>query len=117
VINAGGALLLFALLASLLMLVQRTEAKKRRITFFFVLFGIYIVSAYGIFRMSGECPYTLFGRCALPQYVERARIVAYNTLNVALFSAILFNLLFWVLIGRYNPPGSSDDIRVLGLSD
>jgi hypothetical protein len=118
VINAGGALLLFFFLASLMMLVQRTERKKRMITLFFVLFGIYIVSAYGIFRMSNEpCPFMLFGRCALPQYAERARIIAYNTLNVALFSAFLFNILFWIVIGRYNPPASSDEIRVLGLSD
>ncbi len=117
-INLGGALLLFIFLASLLMLVQRTERKKRLISLLFVLFGIYIVSAYGIFRMSNEpCPFMLFGRCALPQYIERARIIAYNTLNVALFGAVFFNLSFWVLIGRYNPPASSDDIRVLGLSD
>lgn len=114
-VNAGGALLLFIFLASLLMLVQRSERKKRSITLLFVLFGVYIVSAYGIFRMSNEpCPFTLFGRCALPQYAERARLIAYNTLNVALFGAVLFNVLFWVLIGRYNPPASSDDIRVLG---
>jgi hypothetical protein len=117
VINAGGALLLFVLLAGLLMLVQRAEPKKRLITLLFVLFGVYIVSAYGIFRMSSECPFTLFGRCALPQYAVRARIIAYNTLNLALFGAIVFNLLFWVVIGRYNPPASSDEIRVLGPHD
>ena len=116
-INAGGALLLFVLLAGLFMLVKRAEPKKRLITLLFVLFGVYIVSAYGIFRMSGECPFMLFGRCALPQYVVRARIVAYNTLNLALFGAIFFNLLFWIVIGRYNPPASSDEIRVLGLHD
>ncbi|MFZ4813079.1 MAG: hypothetical protein ACOYL5_00990 [Phototrophicaceae bacterium] len=32
-------------------------------------------------------------------------------------AALLFNLLFWVLIGRYNPVASSDDIHVFGMDD
>jgi hypothetical protein len=117
VINAGGGLLLFTLLAGLLLLVQRTEPKRRIITFLFVLFGMYIVSAYGIYRMSGDCPFVLSGRCALPNYVERTRLIAYNTLNLAISAALIFNGLFWALIGRYNPPASSDEIRVLGIND
>lgn len=31
--------------------------------------------------------------------------------------ALLFNAVFWVLIGRYNPVNSSDEIRVLGMDD
>lgn len=37
--------------------------------------------------------------------------------GVGFILATVFNALFWVLIGRYNPPGSSDDIRVLGMDD
>lgn len=36
---------------------------------------------------------------------------------VALGVSLLFNGIFWVLIGRYNPVGSSDEIRVLGMDD
>lgn len=36
---------------------------------------------------------------------------------LGLVLALLFNGLFWVLIGRYNPASSSDDIRVMGLDD
>ena len=36
---------------------------------------------------------------------------------LALFLALLFNFLFWALIGRYNPVKSSDDIQVLGMDD
>jgi hypothetical protein len=42
---------------------------------------------------------------------------AWGEAFVALLIALFFNLLFWVLIGRYNPVGSSDNIRVLGLDD
>jgi cytochrome bd-type quinol oxidase subunit 1 len=36
---------------------------------------------------------------------------------VGFLLALTFNFLFWLLIGRYNPVGSSDDIQVLGLDD
>lgn len=31
--------------------------------------------------------------------------------------AVVISFLFWLLIGRYNPVGSSDAIRVLGMDD
>lgn len=38
--------------------------------------------------------------------------------NLALFFALVLNFLFWFIIGRYNPVGSSDEnIRVLGMDD
>ncbi len=36
---------------------------------------------------------------------------------VGLLIATVFNGLFWLLIGRYNPVHSSDEIRVLGMDD
>ena len=36
---------------------------------------------------------------------------------VGLLIALLLNGIFWLLIGRYNPVHSSDDIRVLGMDD
>lgn len=35
----------------------------------------------------------------------------------AFFTALFLNFVFWVLIGRYNPVKSSDDIQVLGMDD
>jgi len=35
----------------------------------------------------------------------------------AFIVAGLINLIFWALIGRYNPPKSSDEIRVLKMDD
>lgn len=36
---------------------------------------------------------------------------------IALVIAVIFNLLFFVLIGRYNPVGSTDRIHVYGMDD
>lgn len=36
---------------------------------------------------------------------------------VAFILSVLLNFLFWLFIGRYNPPGSSDNIQVLGMDD
>lgn len=35
----------------------------------------------------------------------------------AIIVAGFLNLLFWLVIGRYNPPKSSDEIRVLKMDD
>ncbi|HEX2619445.1 MAG TPA: hypothetical protein VHL11_04835 [Phototrophicaceae bacterium] len=38
--------------------------------------------------------------------------------RLALLIAFILNILFWVVIGRYNPVGSSDkNIQVLGMDD
>jgi len=38
--------------------------------------------------------------------------------KVVLALALVLNLLFWLLIGRYNPVASSDkNIRVIGMDD
>lgn len=36
---------------------------------------------------------------------------------VGILIALGVNLLFWALIGRYNPVSDSEDIRVLGMDD
>ncbi|MFW5692085.1 MAG: hypothetical protein ACOCX3_01905 [Chloroflexota bacterium] len=35
----------------------------------------------------------------------------------ALWVALFLNFLFWLFVGRYNPVGSSDNIRVMKLDD
>lgn len=87
-------LLIFTVLLSfLLFLIQRTEAKRR-------LLVILVV--------------------AIPAILIR-NWIAYRDMEqeglVALGLALLLNFLFWFLIGRYNPVGSSDDIEVLGMDD
>jgi hypothetical protein len=36
---------------------------------------------------------------------------------IALILGLILTGLFWLLIGRYNPVGSSDNIKVMGLDD
>jgi hypothetical protein len=123
VINVGAWLLLSAFFAVLLLLVQRAERNRRLVTLLFMFFTASLISAYGWYRITTACavPFGVPARvaegCALPQLAARNEVVAANTRNAALLTAIAANVVFWVLVGRYNPPGSSDEIKVLGMND
>lgn len=91
--DLGLFLLLLFVLSTILFIIQRTEAKRRRVVFivmgFFTLIVLWFVNLRQIW---GEA--------------------------ILIFLLALFlNFLFWLLIGRYNPVGSSDSIRVLGMDD
>jgi hypothetical protein len=91
--NGGLVLLLTVALGTLIFIIQRTELRRRRqIALLILLFS----------------PVMLW-------YVNLRQ--AWGEALIAFFLALLLNFLFWVLVGRYNPVGSSDDIRVLGLDD
>lgn len=77
----------------MLFVIQRTEAKKRRIVIFIMVFPAILLRNFVIYR----------------------DIVSEGW--AALFLSLALNFLFWVLIGRYNPVKSSDEIQVLGLDD
>lgn len=116
-INVGGWLLLSAIFGVLLLIVQRAE-RKRRLAALAIMAGVaWVVSGYGMYRIANECDLLFKIMCQMENFRERARVIASNTTTLAVFTAILFNVMFWVFIGRYNPPGSSDDIKVLGLND
>lgn len=85
--------LLILLYTMLFLLIQRSEAKKRRLVLLLLLPIVGLIHWYANLRELG------------------------GQSNMALATAVVFNLLFWILIGRYNPVGSSDDIQVLGLDD
>ena len=89
-----GTFFTFTLLISLLLLmIQRSEAKRRlAVALLMIIPGI------------------LLRNLAIYRDVEREAWFA-------LVAALVLNFLFWVLIGRYNPVPSSDEIRVLGLDD
>jgi hypothetical protein len=114
-LNTSGWLLLTIIFSILLMIVQRAERKRRVVTFIVMAFVASLVSSYGIYRIS-QCTY-LKVICDLPIIRQNAQIIAWNTVNMAVLAAVVFNLLFWFLIGRYNPPGTSDDIIVFGKND
>lgn len=90
----GGLLVLLTVaLTVVVLIIQRTEARRRRrIAILFLLFVPILLWYINLRQAWGEA-------------------------ITGFFVALFLNLLFWVFIGRYNPVGSSDDIRVLGLDD
>ncbi len=36
---------------------------------------------------------------------------------LAFVLSLMLSALFWLLVGKYNPPGNSDEIRVIGMDD
>lgn len=91
--DGGLFVLLWIVLTTVLLIIQRTEpAKKRGVMFVMGLFGIPLLWFINLRN-------------------------AWGTAIVALIAAMIVSFLFWVLVGRYNPVGSSDSIRVLGMDD
>ncbi len=91
--DIGIVLLLTAALTTMLMLFQRSERKRRLFVAIVMLLTGELIRLYIWYR-------------------------GYHTEGwVALITAIVINLLFWLLIGRYNPVGSSDRIRVYRMDD
>ena len=76
------------------LLIQRAEARHRRMVILLMLF----VAALTLYWASG---------------LDLGREFFFG-----IVIALIFNGLFWLLIGRYNPVGSSDEsIQVLGMDD
>ena len=115
--NTGGWWLLTVIFSALLLTVQRVERKRRNAAL--IILGIvgFIVARYAIYRMESDCALIFPIVCHMGWIPQQSINIAYNTLNLAILSALVFNLFFWVLIGRSNPPGSSDSITVIGPDD
>lgn len=89
-----GSLILLALSFTVLfIMVQRAEAKRKRIVRYVVILLMLFIAWY-----------------ANTTSLQREAIIGF-------IIAVVISFLFWLLIGRYNPVGSSDDIRVLGMDD
>jgi ABC-type polysaccharide/polyol phosphate export permease len=116
-VNTAGWVLLTAIFGGLLLLVQRTEKKRRNVTLAVMLFVGIIVWGYASYRMSSDCNQMIRIICATNLVRSPAAIIARNTLVLSVISAIVMNILFWILIGRSNPPGTSDSIQVFGMDD
>lgn len=92
--NGGVVLLLTIVLGAMLLLIQRAEQRRRRLTTI-VMAGVgFLIGYWANYRLLG------------------------SEFTTALALAAFLNLLFWLLIGRYNPVGDSEQgIRVLGMDD
>lgn len=91
--NLEYLIILTILFSIVFFFIQRSEAKKRLIVSLAMLIPAILIRNFAVYRE-----------------VEREAWVALGL-------ALLLNFMFWVLIGRYNPVPSSDDIQVLGLDD
>jgi len=88
--NWGAFLVLTGVFAVLMMIVQRAERKRRLATLLVMLVGAELVRRFLVYR-------------------------DWNTEGVlAVIAALILNWLFWILVGRHNPPKSSDEIQVIG---
>jgi uncharacterized membrane protein HdeD (DUF308 family) len=92
--NGGAFLLLAGVLSLLLLLVQRTEARRRRLAIIVVAFTGFLVLYWANVRDLGR------------------------EFLLGLIAALVISFLFWLLIGRYNPVGDSEEaIQVIGMDD
>lgn len=89
----GTVILLTIWLGGLLLLWQRTERKRRRVTTLLLLFVGFLTWYWADYRALSSAFWAAF------------------------VAALAFNGLFWLVIGRYNPVGSSDSIQVIGMDD
>jgi hypothetical protein len=91
--DTGSLILLTLSFTVLFIMVQRAEAKRKRIVrITAILLVLFIVWYANMTSLQSEA-------------------------LVGFIISVIFSFLFWLLIGRYNPVGSSDDIRVLGMDD
>ncbi len=88
--NWGAWLGLTIVFAALMLVVQRTEARRRRVTALVMLVAAELVRRYLMYRGWPVEGFWAFG------------------------AALILNVLFWLLIGRKRPPHSSDEIQVIG---
>jgi hypothetical protein len=91
--DIGVTALLTVILALIFLLIQRSEKKKRLIVIIAFLVVGELIRRYTFYRGT------------------------HTEAWVALILALVVNLAFWLFIGRYNPPRSSDEIQVIGLDD
>jgi hypothetical protein len=91
--DAGITILLTLAFGLILFIIQRSEARRRFLVFIISLIVVELLRRYVWFRDVHAEAWTAF------------------------IIALLLNAFFWLFIGRYNPPGSSDDIQVIGMDD
>lgn len=78
----------------LFVMIQRTVPKRRRLTSVFVLVCLLVIRQNAFLK--GDL------------HEETA---------IAFVIALPLSALFWLLVGRYNPVKTDDDVQVLGLDD
>ncbi|MBC7809654.1 MAG: hypothetical protein H7175_00810 [Burkholderiales bacterium] len=91
-----GLLLVFTFIFTLFLLIIQRSEKKRRI-----LVALTLAVAAEVMR---RFAINIYGK------IDPEALIAFVI-------AIVLNLLFYLLIGHYNPVGTGDDIQVIGMDD
>ncbi|MEO8611979.1 MAG: hypothetical protein ABI690_29045 [Chloroflexota bacterium] len=91
--DVGSFILLMLSFTVLFIMVQRAEIKRKRLVRYIAILLVLFIAWY-----------------ANTANLQREALFGF-------FVAVVVSFLFWLLVGRYNPVGSSDDIRVLGMDD
>ncbi|MCY4538749.1 MAG: hypothetical protein OXE52_11025 [Chloroflexi bacterium] len=86
--------LISVLVALLLIMIQRAERARRRLVAGFVLICLLIIRHNAFIKDD-----------------------LHDETLLAFVLGLILSALFWLLVGKYNPPGNSDEIRVIGMDD
>ncbi|MBK8025892.1 MAG: hypothetical protein IPK19_32020 [Chloroflexi bacterium] len=93
VMDTGIFTLLTIFMTAMVLMIQRTEKKRRLLVTIVMLLVAELIRRYVWYRG------------------------VHDEAWMALALALTVNFLFWMFIGRYNPVGSSEEIQVMGLDD
>lgn len=92
--NTGNLVFLAIVITLLLLAIQRAEARRRLLTAAVLIVPVgWLVYRWAIYR----------------RQVTEALIAG--------VIGLVLNMLFWIAYGRKHPPGSSDEIHVIGIED
>jgi hypothetical protein len=89
----GSFIILTGWFGMMFLLIQRAEIRRRRTVTVLMIFA-------GVLTFIWASGQNLTG-----------------VLVAAVITALTLNFFFWIVIGRYNPVGSSEDIRVIRMDD
>ena len=90
----GYTLLISLTACALFITVQRAQPTRRKLVGFFVLLALLLVRHNAF----------------LKPHLHEETLIAFA-------AGLLLSLLFWLLIGRYNPVDSGEEVRVIGMDD
>lgn len=86
--------LISVVVALLLIMIQRAEPTRRRLVAGFVIICLLIIRHNAFIKDD-----------------------LHDETLLAFVVGLVLSALFWLLVGKYNPPGDSDEIRVIGMDD
>ncbi len=115
--DVGILTLLTIFISVMIFIVQRTEARRRLFVIVVMLAIGELIRRYVFFRSETPliAPFMELLLRIYPQYPLHHAI--HTEAWIALAVALFLNGSYWLLIGRYNPVGSSDEIQVIGMDD